>query len=293
MAVILFSCNKNDEEIAIVPNYVEAIGGEFIPNDGDITLKSAPVVGGHHFNCWDKKVNAITGLSDVDWTVIDGTEFLPGSAPALDWDGFTLNTCWFSPTTPVYITYCPTLPMRVTIKATTDDNASAVSYLGIWEGIPDVDVFPINIMDRRLGDVLTLNTDALTALPGYTNLSFDVVYDKSIIDVTETELTSAVTDTEWPEYVYSDVVSTTTTLDATQSLGDRPVYDDLDAKITGIITINIHVDATTITKTVDAAALGYGLKLTLSTTRVGWYDSGTIGITENDIDLIEVEVPVN
>jgi hypothetical protein len=286
MAVTLFSCSKK-EDVVVPQHYASYVSGQFIPNDGDITLKSAPLVGGHQINCYDKKVGQST------WSVIDGTEFLPGSKPALDWTGYSIDAepWWISG--PVYITYCPVLPMRVVLKATVGGFGTAPSYLGIWEGTPSASSFPITVMDRRLGDVLTLNTDALTALPGYSNMSFDVVYTKSIIDVSATEATSPVTTDAWPVYVYSSTPEVTTNLDATKNLGDRTVYNGLDAKITGTITIKIKVDDTVITKTTPAVGLGYGLKITLSTTKVGWYDSGTIGVTENDIAVSTVEIPVN
>ena len=183
--------------------------------------------------------------------------------------------------------------MRVILKATVGGHGTTPSYLGIWDGTPSADLFPINVMDRRLGDVLTLNTDALTALPGYTNMSFEVVYTKHIIDVNQTALTSPVTTTEWPVYVYSSNSAVTALFDATKNKNDRTVYDGLDAKIIGDITIKIHVDNTTLTVTTPALAVGHGLKLVLSTKKVGWYNSGTIGVTENDIDITTVDVPVN
>ena len=287
MAVIIFSCSKKDDVIVPQKQYASAISGQFIPQDGDIHLKDAPLVGGHQINCYDKKVG------QTAWSVVDGTEFLPGSAPANDWSGYAIDgsAWWFSGG--VYITYCPVLPMRVILKATIGGYGTTPSYLGIWDGKPDAALFPITVQDRRLGDVLTINTDALTALPGYTNMSFDVVYTKSIIDVNQTALTSPVTTTAWPVYVYSSNPLETTHLDATKNLGDRIVYDGLDAKITGTITINIHVDKTTITKTTPAVGMGSGLKITLLTSKVGWYDSGTIGVTENDITVSSVNVPVD
>lgn len=286
IALTIISCNKKEDVVA-PQQYASYVSGQFIPNDGDITLKSAPLVGGHQINCYDKKIG------QTDWSVVNGTEFLPGSAPALDWAGYTINTAPWWISGDVYITYCPVLPMRVVLKATAGGFGTTPSYLGIWEGTPSASSFPITVIDRRLGDVLTLNTDALTALPGYSNMSFEVVYTTSIIDVAQTEATSPVTTSAWPVYVYSSTPEVTTSLDATKNLGDRTVYDGLEAKITGTITIKIHVDNTVITKTTPAVGMGYGLKITLSTTKVGWYNSGWIGVTENDITVSTVDIPVN
>ena len=280
VALTLVSCSKKEDAVA-PKQYASFVSGQFIPNDGDITLKSAPLVGGHEFAIYKKATT---------WSLVDGSEFLPGSAPAIDWKSGT-NPVWISGD--VYVTYCPVLPLRVVLKATTGGAGTEVSYLGIHDVTPNAASFPIAVQDRRLGDVLTLNTDALTALPGYTNMSFDVVYTKSIIDVNQTALTSPVTTNAWPVYVYSSTTKVTTHLDATQLLGYRTVYDGLDAKITDTITINIHVDNTTISKTTPAVGMGSGLKITLSTTKVGWYNSGTISVSENDITVSAVTVSVD
>lgn len=278
MAVMFVSCDKKSDAID-QKQYASAISGQFIPNDGDITLKSAPLVGGHEFAVYKQA---------SPWALIDGTEFLPGSAPALDWVGFA--PMWFSSSQQVYVTYCPVLPLRVVLKATVGAAGTSASYLGIWDGTPNAPSFPITVQDRRLGDKLTLNTDALTSLPGYTNLSFTVSYDKRIIDVNQTAMTSPATTTDWPVYVYSSTVPVVDQI--VSGPGDVAVYDGLDAKIVGTITIKIHVDNTTITKAVPASEIGHGMKITLQTTKVGWDNSGIIGITENDITENAVSVDI-
>ena len=292
--VMLFSvsCKKDAEKNSSKQQYAKAVAGQFTPKDGDVTLKAAPTVGGHQYNCYDQKT---TG---APWTVVDGTEFLPGSAAATNWGRvpYAINgQPWWLPggTNSCYVTYCPILPMRVVVKATKEGFGTPYTYMGIWEGTPNGPGFSVQVQDRRLGDVLTLNTDALTALPGYTSMSFEVVYTKYTIDIAQTEATSPVTTNAWPVYVYSSSSEATTTLDDTKSLTNRTVYDGPDAKISGTITIKIHVDGIIITKTTQAPGMGFGLAITLSTNRVGWYDSGTIGITENDITLSTVDIPVN
>lgn len=285
MAVVVFNSCKKD--IYDPRSDVKVIAGEFVPQDGDITfLKSAPAVGGHQINCYDKKVG-----SPTVWSVVSGTEFLPGSAPALDWASYVIDspTWWFSGG--VYITYCPVLPMRVVLKATSGGQGTTPSYLGIWDGTPSASTFPITVQDRRLGDKLTLNANALKDLPGYTNLSFTVSYTKSIIDVNGTATTSGNTDAGWPTYIYS---GTTPVVDqVVTGDDDMTVYDGLDAKITGNIVIKIHVDATTITlANIPASSLGHGMAITLLTTKVGWYNSGVITIVENDITPSVVTVTI-
>jgi hypothetical protein len=293
---IVSSCSKDlgsKDSPSVSKTYASAISGQFIPIDGDITLKSAPAIGGHQINCYDQKT---TGAA---WTVVNGTEFLPLSLPAVDWTGYAIDGSgwWFAAGTGVYITYCPVLPMKVVIKTTKGGFGTAPSYLGIWEGTPNVGSFPINVNCKRLGDVLTLNTDALTALPGYSNMKFEVSYTKNTIDVNATGLANGTTTGPtgaWPTYLYLGLpVPVTFTLDATQNQNARTVYDDVDAKITGTVTIKIYVDNTFLTVSTPASAMGKGLGITLSTNKVGWYNSGIIGISAEDIDVQTVVLPVN
>jgi hypothetical protein len=38
---------------------------------------------------------------------------------------------------------------------------------------------------------------------------------------------------------------------------------------------------------------GKGTELVLTTTKVGWYDSATIGVNDKDITVETIEVPIN
>ncbi|MDA3802639.1 MAG: hypothetical protein PF488_01935 [Patescibacteria group bacterium] len=282
MAVAFVACNKEDN---VMPKqFASVVSGEFIPSDTDVFLKSAPDIGGYLFDAYDIKHGASV------YSRIDGSEFFPGSAAQLDWDGST--TVWFSSTQPVYITYCPVLPMKVVLTAVEGDEISTPSYLGIWAGTPDEARFPIPVLVRRLGDVLTLNIDALTSLPGYTNMSFDVEYTESVINLPATIEATTSTASGWPNYQYSGTSSVTESFDATTGSGDQTVYEGLDAKVTGTITITIHVDGIDIAVQTDATDLGKGMNMILTTTRVGWYNSGTIGITEDDINIDTRNIPV-
>ncbi len=281
MAVIMFSsCNKKQDDV-IVPNYASTVSGEVIIQNGDITLKSAPTAVTR--NLYMYKGTAPT------LALVDGTEFLPGSAPAIFWATPGNNPGSFPASTSVYSNYTPAMQIRMVAK--TLDASNKPAYLGIWDGLPHAASFPVTIMGRRLGDVLTLNTDALTSLPGYTSMSFTVSYDKGIINVDNTATTSGPTTTDWPTYTYSNTVNVVD--QAVTGLGVQTVYDGLDAKILGTITIKIHVDAATIIVTTPASELGHGLALTLRTNKIGWYDSGTMDIQDKDITVDARDVPVN
>lgn len=280
MAVILFSsCNKKDDVVS--PNYVSTVAGEIFIKNGDITLKSAPIPTTRYLYMYKGTAPSLS--------LVNGSEFLPGSAPAIFWSTAGNNPGNFPASVSVYSNYTPAMQIRMVSKTTNEFNKPA--YLGIWDGYPSAATFPVTIQGRRLGDVLTLNTDALTSLPGYTNMSFTVSYDKGIINVDNTAITSGPTTTSWPTYAYSSTENVTDQV--ITGSGVQTVYDGVDAKILGTITIKIHVDATTIIVTTPASDMGHGLALTLKTDKVGWYDSATMGITDQPIHVDARDISVN
>ena len=286
MTAIVFNSCKKQESVSPEKTYAKTIAGNISIQNGDVTLKSAPVGA----NQWLYMYKQVTPAPT--FALVNGSEFLTGSAPAIFWSTSGNNPGTFPVGTSVYSNYTPAIPVRMVAK--TVDGSSVPAYLGIWDGTPSVASFPVTIYGKRLGDVLTVNTDALTALPGYASMSFDVVYTKSIIDVSGTMVSSPATGpTTWPVYSYSSNPLVTATLDATKSLGARPVYDGLDAKITGTIVINIHVDGITISVNTPAADMGHGLAITLLTSKIGWYDSGTMTITQDDITVDATNLTVN
>lgn len=282
--MLMFASCKKEVNNSTKQEYAKFVSGEVLIKEGDVSLKSVPVGITRYLYTYKGVVGSLA--------LVDGSEFLPESAANIFWlSSSNNNPSNFLANVSVHSSYIPAMQIRMIAK--TVDVSSKPAYLGIWDGIPTAASFPITIQGRRLGDVLTLNTDALTALPGYTNMSFDVVYTKSLIDVNQTALTSPITTTDWPVYVYSSSSTTTTTLDATKNGGLRTIYDDVDAKITGTITINIHVDNTIITVTTPAPVLGHGLALTLKTTKIGWYDSATMGITDQPITVDSRDLTIN
>lgn len=286
------SCQKATDDL-LQPTYAAAItvpdGDAFIIEDGDVTLKAAPLYAGHDFMCLDQF--AVPGT----WNYVDGNEFLPGSAAQLDWGTTPLKTkWWFATGSTVRVTYCPAILMRFVSVAKTSENGTP-TYLGLYDCTPSANSFPITLKGRRLGDVLKINVDALTKLPGYSNMHFEVIYNKHVIDVNGT-IFGSTNDTKdgWPSYVYSGAATSVTfPISAAQNVGMQTVYDDVDATIDGTITVKIYVDNAVITKTVQAPGNDKGLAITLTTNKVGWYDSANIGLQDIDITVDNVDLPVN
>lgn len=285
MAVVISCSKKQDDVIAPQKQYASFVAGEIIPQFGDIvTLKSASV-GVTNF-MYMYKDNGGT------YTKVDGTEFLPGSAPYVFWSTAGNNPGSFGINQTVYSNYTPAEPIRVVIEQRNVEGK--VAFLGIKDLNPTFNSFPLNLVCRRLGDKLTINTNALTILPGYATMSFKVSFGVQPIDVLATELDpiNSNTDNGWPFLHLGTSVLTETSLTRTQ-IGVQSLYDDVEGKITGTIYVTIYVDNATIVKTVPASELGHGLALTLSTTRVGGYDSQNMGVTQQDIVVNAVDIPVN
>lgn len=283
VALVFMSCNKKDNPVeGKSVDYI--MRTEFVPQTGDVTLKSAPI--GQKNELYMFRQSATAG---INWELVDGTEFLTGSDPYNFWQDPSNNPGVFNVGQTVYSNYTPIEQLRIVDKVL--NSSSVPAYLGIVDVFPNKNKFPLPVKCRRLGDVLTLNTDDLTALPGYNFISFTVSYDKNIIDIDGTIQNSGDTDAGWPAYEYSSTVAVTDQV--VSGSGDVTVYDGLEAKITGTITVKIRVDNTTIVKTVPASGLGYGLALKLTTDKTGWYDSANMNITTDDIDVQQVDIPVN
>lgn len=276
------SCKKDNVNQTKAPKYAEAIAGSIIIQNGDVTLKAAPIP-------VTEKLYMYKGVSP-SFTLVNGSEFLSGSAPALFWAASGNNPGTFLSTQTVYSNFTPAIQVRMIAK--TLDGSNNPAYLGIFDILPTANSFPVTIYGKRLGDVLTLKTDDLTALPGYSNISFQVSYVKSMIDVDGTMMNSgATTAANWLTYTYSSDVPVN--LQAVTGSGVQTVYDGLDAKITGTITITITVDGHPIVVTTPASALGHGLAITLKTDKKGWYDSGNMLLNHQDIIVDAVDVTVN
>ncbi len=301
LALVIVSCNKPADiiqpqiEYAIQPQIEHAkfVSGNIFIQDGDVTLKTLPVGVTRYLYMYKQLTSGVPAVPAPSGTfaLVDGSEFLAGSDPAIFWGNPANNPGHFPATLMVYSNYTPAMQIRMVAK--TEDASNVPAYLGIFDVLPNAASFPVYIYGKRLGDVLTLDTDELTALPGYTNMSFAVTFDKSTIDVPTTMITSGPTSlTDWPDYIYSGTASTTVSVPFAGS-GAKTVYDGLDAKITGTINIAITVDGTTITVSTPAVAIGHGLALTLKTNKVGWYDSATMQIYDNDVTVDAVDIDVN
>lgn len=292
--VFMTSCKKETSAPVDQKQYVKAIAGSFIAQNGDVTLKSTPV-GVNVF--WSMLSNNPAFYSGL--TLVDGREFITGSAAYNFWSNPANNPVTFPVGTSLYSNLTPDENLRIISE--TQDASSNVAYLGMLDFNPTTANFPLTIHGFRLGDELTINTDAITSLPGGNNLTITATYSLAPINLTATKAKITLSGTSpgvpngtefgWGDIQYNVLGAPITTPIGT---GNVVVYDLLDKKAFGDIVITIsEPGGTTITKTVPCAGPGKGLFLKLTTTKIGWYDSGTITFTDTDITVETVLVPVN
>ena len=303
MAVIIFSCSKKDDNVVAPTNkYVETIAGSFIAHDGDITLKSAPIGVNR---TWTMYARNSSFYGNTPFALVRGLEFITGSVAYNYWSNTANNPVTFSATQPVYSNLTPAEDLRIISES--KDAADKVAYLGILDFNPSQVNFPLTVNCFRLGDVLTINTNALTSLPGGDKLSISVAYNLAPINLAATKIAPVTADGtvpngkqfQWSDAIYGDPVASTKTIGS----GDFVVYEGLDSKVMGEIVITITdtytgmVNDQAVAKitlpAIQAADPGKGMKIILKTNKIGWYDSGIINFSDKDITVEVVEVTVN
>jgi hypothetical protein len=108
---------------------------------------------------------------------------------------------------------------------------------------------------------------------------------------------------DFSDIIYGEVGSQVVTIP--NGSGDFPLYSGVDKKVFGNIIITITeapsssspgVSGSVIILTVPSSAVGISgksTKITLTTNKLGWYDSSTINVSDQDITVNVVNFPVN
>ena len=325
VAIMFTACKKDNEKQSSSTNYVKAIAGSFIAKDGNVTLKSGPEIVDPYTpvgvdRTWSvyAKNSAWYGyVSGSDqFNLVDGREFMISSVANKFWSKAGNNPISFGATQAVYSNLTPDEDLRMISESKLQGTggvigSGAVAYLGIIDFNPSNQVnFPLTVNCIRLGDVLTINTDQLTHLPGGTHLTFSVTYDYQTINLTLTKSGSISGTNGVPngtQLQYSDIKYGTTQTTApipVNGSGNQIIYHGLDRKVVGNIVVTITDTYTGLvndqavgifTAKYDAGStVGHGLALTLKTNKIGWLDSQVINFTpDQDITLEGHDVTVN
>ena len=194
----------------------------------------------------------------------------------------------------------PTIPGNPTV-IDIENSTNQVAYLGILDFNPGAVGFPLTVTGYRLGDKLTIDASALFALPGSQNITISAEFYLAPINLAATKVCTLTTSggapsgakqLTWDDIVYGAPVVTVKPV----TTGLIELYDGLTDKAQGNVLITITETGnggSVITKTVPCKLAGHGMAITLTTTKIGWFDSGTITWSDQDIQVEAVEVPVN
>jgi hypothetical protein len=313
MLVGLTNCKKDTENTSVT-KYVGTVNGSFIPKDVNVSVAKcfpfdAPVA---YTRNWIMYAKNSPFYGDQPFALVKGLEFVTGSAANIWWKTDGNNPVSFDASQGVYSNLTPVEPVRLIME--TKDVSGAVDYLGILDFDPTQAQFPLTVVGKRLGDVVTLNTDALTKLPG-ANLTITATFQLADVDVKATEQLSSLSPAtsengngvtgvlDFSDIVYGAL--TTNTITIPNGNGNYPIYHGVDKKVFGDIVITITeapsssspgVSGSVITLTVPANEVGIAgksTKITLTTDKLGWYDSSTINMSDIDITVNSINLPVN
>lgn len=296
MMLGLTNCKKDlKESTPVSTQYVDAIDASFIPQDINVSVAKslpfdAPVAANR---TWSMYAKNSPFYSNAAFALINGSEFIHGSAAQIWWST-NPNPVSFPASQQVYSNLTPDENVRLVME--TKDADSKVAYLGVVDFNPPYAQFPLTVIGKRLGDAVTLNTNALTSLPGAA-LTITATFDLRPINLADTKLGSlAGSSLEFSDIKYNDAIPTTVTVGS----GDFVLYSGYDAKVFGRIDIKITQAAsqstpeTTFHVYVDGLGTpGKSTKMTMSTTKVGWYDSSTANMGDINIDVNEVSINLN
>ena len=315
MLVGLTNCKKDlTETTPVSKQYVGTVNGSFVPQDVNVSVAKsfpfdAPVAVTRNWIMYAKN----SPFYDYEsFALVKGKEFITGSAANIWWKTGGNNPISFAADQGVYSNLTPAEPVRLVMETKNSDGN--IAYLGVLDFDPTLAQFPLTVVGKRLGDAVTLNTNALTRLAG-ANLTITATFQLANVDILATELGSISSETGgngagvtgklgFSDIVYgSPVMQTPVTVP--NGSGDFVLYSGLDKKVFGDIVITITeapsssspgVAGSVITLTIPASAVGLAgksTKITLLTDKTGWYDSTPINVNDVNIDIHQIDITLN
>jgi hypothetical protein len=312
MLVGLTNCKKTDLNPST--QYVGTVNGSFLAQDANVSISKslgpfeAPAAVTRN---WIMYAINSPFYGNQAFALVKGLEFLNGSAANIWWSTPSNNPIVFGANQAVYSNLTPAEPVRLVME--TKDSDGRINYLGVLDFNPTQAHFPLTVVGKRLGDFFTINTEALTKLPG-ANLTITVKFDLKPVNIAGTELSTLSTATgpnttgvtgalDFSDILYGAAVSTTVTVP--NNTGDLPLYFGTDKKVFGEVVITITeapsssspgVNGSVITLTVPASEFGMpgkASKITLHTTKLGWYDSQTITSADVNVTVHQIDITLN
>jgi hypothetical protein len=314
MLLGLTNCKKETENTSVT-KYVGTVNGSFIAKDASIKITKDLAPNQLATRNWIMYAKNSPFYGNQPFALVKGLEFIQGSAADIWWSTAGNNPVSFAASQAVYSNLTPAEPVRLIMEGYSQTDAIP-AYLGIIDFDPTQAQFPLTVVSKSLGDVLIVNADALYNLPGGNLLTITATYNGFDVDIQATEKKLTLSSATGGNgagvtgvFDFSDIVygagSIYNPVTEPVGHGDCLLVSCSAAKIMGDIIITITeapspsspgVNGSVIKLTVPASAVGlpgFGTKLVLTTTKLGWYDSATIGVTDNDIKINVVPVPVN
>ena len=315
MLVGLTNCKKESENVSVT-KYVGTVNGSFVAQDASVKASKDLAPSDLLTRNWIMyaKNSSFYPSNQQPFALVKGLEFIQGSAADIWWSTPSNNPISFAASQAVYSNLTPAEPVRLIMEGYGSD-ITKPAYLGILDFNPIQTLFPLTVTSKSLGDILVINADALTSLPGGNLLTITTTFNAYPVDIqaTEKKLTLSPATSPAPTGVsgaldFSDIVYSLTAdvfSNVPVTSGDCVVFTGNSSKVKGTFTITITeaatasspgVNGSVITLTVPASAVGLaglGTKLTLTTTKKGWYDSTPINANDNDITVNPVNFPVN
>lgn len=277
--------------------YVESKTTSFTAIDGDLNYKALgdPVSPVPFDRTWTMLAKHSIFYGNAGFALVKGNEFITGSTAYNFWQKEENNPVTLSINEQLDSKLTPAEDLRLIteskLQGANGAGSGEVAYLGMLDFNPSHEIFPLSVHGFRLGDVLQINTDQITQLPGGENLRFQVIYTLKPINLSSTKINATlagITASEtvkefcWDDIVY-DPPSLPSIFDVPAGLGigDITVYNTYSGKVTGTITIvmtQVNNAGFRIEIPVNNLPLltGKGLRLTLIPNKIGWSDSSTM-----------------
>ena len=317
LLITFASCRKDYSFPSSSPFYTNYFKGSFIVTDGDILLKSmgvpeSPKVYGR---TWTLMARNSVNYGNAEFAVVKGKEFITNSTPFAFWQTEGNNPITLGADKNIEYDFTPDEDLRLIteskLKGINVPGSGVVAYLGILDFHPSHNNFPLKMTGFRLGDVLQINTDQVTKLPGGDNLRFKVTYILKPINLDKTKAKLNLSGKNRPDdgtaFTWDDIEydlalpPSTIEVPAGCNLGDITLLNIYDGKVTGNLIIevtDISNPGSKLNLPVNGLALpaGQGLKLVLKTEKVGWFNGGRNSSTnfeDTDISISAITVKIN
>jgi hypothetical protein len=311
MLVGLTNCKKDTENTSVT-KYVGTVNGSFVAQDASIKVNKDLDPSLLVTRNWIMYAKNSPFYGNQPFALVKGKEFITGSAAQQWWSKDGNNPVSFAANQAVYSNLTPAEPVRLIMEGYGSDSPALAAYLGVLDFDPTATQFPLAVTSKSLGDKLIVNADGLTSKPGGSSISVSVSFQAASVDLQATETKSQLSSGPNEGLAtgvtgsldFSDIVYSTPQQYSSIPVGsgDCTVWSESAKKIQGTITITITfpplssapgVPGSSVQLTTQAAGPGQFLKIVLSTPKLGWYDSATIGVNDQDISIKPIEISVD